>query len=162
MTKPKTTPPETPSKAHHVFPAPEWTSVSASLAASLAHEIRNPLLSIKGAAQLLEGMVSEEDKSLAALIITEATRIEKLIATMDPLTPNPSPLCAPVLPPCWCSRFAAHHSNTSPAASASASVGAAASFSASSGLVPPSASRGQAIASCGSLQRIERSQALLQ
>ncbi len=79
-----------PSKAHHVFPAPEWTSVSASLAASLAHEIRNPLLSIKGAAQLLEQAVSEEDKSLAQLIITEATRIEKLIATMDPLTPNPS------------------------------------------------------------------------
>jgi two-component system, NtrC family, nitrogen regulation sensor histidine kinase GlnL len=90
MTKPKTTPPETPSKAHHVFPAPEWTSVSASLAASLAHEIRNPLLSIKGAAQLLEAVVSEDDKSLAQLIITEAARIEKLIATMDPLTPNPS------------------------------------------------------------------------
>jgi len=90
MTKLKTTPPETPSKAHHVFPAPEWTSVSASLAASLAHEIRNPLLSIKGAAQLLEAVVSEEDKSLAALIINEAARIEKLIATMDPLTPNPS------------------------------------------------------------------------
>jgi two-component system nitrogen regulation sensor histidine kinase GlnL len=86
MTKPE----PKPSKAHHVFPAPEWTSVSASLAASLAHEIRNPLLSIKGAAQLLEGVVSEEDKSLAALIITEASRIEKLIATMDPLTPNPS------------------------------------------------------------------------
>ena len=77
------------SKPHHVFPAPEWTSLSASLAASLAHEIRNPLLSIKGAAQLLEQAVGEDDKSLAALI-TEAQRIEKLIATLDPLTPNPS------------------------------------------------------------------------
>jgi two-component system nitrogen regulation sensor histidine kinase GlnL len=77
-------------KTDRVFPAPEWTSLSASLAASLAHEIRNPLLSIKGAAQLLEGVVGEDDKSLAQLIIAEAARIEKLIATMDPLTPDPS------------------------------------------------------------------------
>jgi two-component system nitrogen regulation sensor histidine kinase GlnL len=78
-------------KTDRVFPAPEWTSLSASLAASLAHEIRNPLLSIKGAAQLLEQVVSDaDDKSLANLIITEAARIEKLIATMDPLTPDPS------------------------------------------------------------------------
>ncbi|MES2984683.1 MAG: ATP-binding protein [Pseudomonadota bacterium] len=79
-----------PSKAHHVFPAPEWTLLSASLAASLAHEIRNPLLAIKGAAQLLEQAVSEDDKELARLIIAEAGRIEQLVATMDPLTPNPS------------------------------------------------------------------------
>ena len=79
-----------PTKAHHVFPVPEWTSVSASLAAALAHEIRNPLLAIKGAAQLLDQVVGEDDKSLAQLIIAEAARIEKLIATLDPLTPNPS------------------------------------------------------------------------
>ena len=84
------------SKPAPVFPAPEWTRVSSSLAASLAHEIRNPLLAIKGAAQLLEGVVSEDDKSLAALIIAEAARIEKLIATMDPLTPNPSQAMAPL------------------------------------------------------------------
>lgn len=64
--------------------------MSSSLAAALAHEIRNPLLSIKGAAQLLEQVVSEDDKTLAQLIVTEVARIEKLIATMDPLTPNPS------------------------------------------------------------------------
>lgn len=86
MTKPE----QTPSKAHHVFPAPEWTSLSASLAASLAHEIRNPLLSIKGAAQLLEQVVEGDDKTLANLIISEAARIEQLVATLDPLTPNPA------------------------------------------------------------------------
>jgi K+-sensing histidine kinase KdpD len=79
-----------PSKAHHVFPAPEWTSLSASLAATLAHEIRNPLLSIKGAAQLLEQVVGEDDRTLAKLIISEAARIEQLVATLDPLTPNPA------------------------------------------------------------------------
>ena len=92
MSKPK----DKPAKPAPVFPAPEWTRVSSSLAASLAHEIRNPLLAIKGAAQLLEGVVSEEDKSLAALIIAEAARIEKLIATMDPLTPNPAQAMAPL------------------------------------------------------------------
>jgi two-component system nitrogen regulation sensor histidine kinase GlnL len=101
MTKPKTTlketaPKDKPAKPAPVFPAPEWTRVSSSLAASLAHEIRNPLLAIKGAAQLLEGVVSEDDKSLAALIIAEAARIEKLIATMDPLTPSPTQVMAPL------------------------------------------------------------------
>lgn len=72
-----------------IFPAPEWTQVSASLAASLAHEIRNPLLAIKGAAQLLESAVSDDDKSLTQLIIDEAKRIEQMVATLDPLTPNP-------------------------------------------------------------------------
>ena len=81
---------EKKSKASHVFPAPEWTSLSASLAASLAHEIRNPLLAIKGAAQLLEQVVGPDDRTLTQLIITESTRIEQLVATMDPLTPNPT------------------------------------------------------------------------
>ncbi len=92
MTKPK----PQPQKPTPHFPAPEWTGVSASLAASLAHEIRNPLLAIKGAAQLLEGVVGAEDQSLAQLIIAEAARIETLIATMDPLTPSPTQVMAPL------------------------------------------------------------------
>jgi len=64
--------------------------MSASLAAALAHEIRNPLLAIKGAAQLLEQTVCADDQPLAQLIVAEANRIEQLVATMDPLTPNPA------------------------------------------------------------------------
>lgn len=77
-------------KPDFVLPAPEWTALSAQLAASLAHEIRNPLLSIKGAAQLLEQSASNDDRVLAELIINEAKRIEQLVATLDPLTPNPT------------------------------------------------------------------------
>ena len=84
MTIPKTT-----SRPDLVLPAPEATAMSAQLAASLAHEIRNPLLSIRGAAQLLEQSVGAEDKTLARLIIEEAMRIEELIAQLDPLTPAP-------------------------------------------------------------------------
>ena len=65
------------------------TDLSVHMAASLAHEIRNPLLSIKGAAQLLEDAVSEDDKTLAQLIVTEAARIEALMAALDPLSPTP-------------------------------------------------------------------------
>ena len=65
-------------------------SVSSSLAAALAHEVRNPLLSIKGAAQLLAQAVGPEDRTLAELIVTEANRIDQLIATLDPLTPTPT------------------------------------------------------------------------
>lgn len=83
-------------KPDFVLPAPEWTALSAQLAASLAHEIRNPLLSIKGAAQLLEQSASEEDKTLAKLIVDEAKRIEQLVARLDPLTPNPAQHMAPL------------------------------------------------------------------
>ena len=81
------TPPS--NKPSPTFPAPEWTSVSADMAASLAHEIRNPLLSIKGAAQLLAQSVGADDVPLAELIVAEVARIEQLVATLDPLTPNP-------------------------------------------------------------------------
>ncbi|MFZ4125461.1 MAG: two-component system sensor histidine kinase NtrB [Rickettsiales bacterium] len=83
-------------KPDFVLPAPEWTALSAQLAASLAHEIRNPLLSIKGAAQLLEQSANDEDKTLAQLIINEAKRIEQLVATLDPLTPNPTQKMEPL------------------------------------------------------------------
>lgn len=53
------------------------------LAAVLAHEIKNPLSGIRGAAQLLEPGLSEEDRSLAQLICTETDRIRNLVDRME-------------------------------------------------------------------------------
>jgi two-component system, NtrC family, nitrogen regulation sensor histidine kinase GlnL len=57
-------------------------SVSA-LAAMLAHEIKNPLSGIRGAAQLLEQSVEDEDRTLTRLICDEADRIVKLVDRME-------------------------------------------------------------------------------
>lgn len=53
------------------------------LAAMLAHEIKNPLSGIRGAAQLLESVVGTEDKELAQLITTETDRIVKIVDRME-------------------------------------------------------------------------------
>jgi len=53
------------------------------LAAMLAHEIRNPLSGIKGAAQLLETGASDEDRVLTRLIQEESDRIVKLVDRME-------------------------------------------------------------------------------
>jgi len=57
-------------------------SVSA-LAAMLAHEIKNPLSGIRGAAQLLEQSAGEDDRTLTRLICDEADRIVKLVDRME-------------------------------------------------------------------------------
>jgi len=53
------------------------------MAAVLAHEIKNPLAGIRGAAQLLEEAVSPADRTLAQLICNEADRIHALIDRME-------------------------------------------------------------------------------
>jgi len=60
-------------------------SVSA-LAAMLAHEIKNPLSGIRGAAQLLEQSAGDEDRQLTRLICDEADRIVKLVDRMEVFT----------------------------------------------------------------------------
>jgi len=57
-------------------------SVSA-LAAMLAHEIKNPLSGIRGAAQLLEQSAADDDRVLTRLICDEADRIVKLVDRME-------------------------------------------------------------------------------
>jgi two-component system, NtrC family, nitrogen regulation sensor histidine kinase GlnL len=54
-----------------------------ALAAMLAHEIKNPLSGIRGAAQLLEQSVGDEDRTLTRLICDEADRIVKLVDRME-------------------------------------------------------------------------------
>jgi two-component system nitrogen regulation sensor histidine kinase GlnL len=54
-----------------------------ALAAMLAHEIKNPLSGIRGAAQLLEQSASDDDRSLTRLICDEADRIVKLVDRME-------------------------------------------------------------------------------
>lgn len=53
------------------------------LAAMLAHEIKNPLSGIRGAAQLLETSVGDSDRTLTRLICDEADRIVKLVDRME-------------------------------------------------------------------------------
>jgi two-component system nitrogen regulation sensor histidine kinase GlnL len=57
-------------------------SVSA-LAAMLAHEVKNPIAGIRGAAQLLEQTVGQEDKALTRLIRDEADRVCALVDRME-------------------------------------------------------------------------------
>ena len=53
------------------------------MAAILAHEVKNPLSGIRGAAQLLESSVGEADRELTVLIRDEADRIRALVDRME-------------------------------------------------------------------------------
>lgn len=52
------------------------------LAAMLAHEVKNPLSGIKGAAQLLEQTASESDQLLTRMICSEVDRINAIVERM--------------------------------------------------------------------------------
>ena len=54
-----------------------------ALASMLAHEIKNPLSGIRGAAQLLEQQANDDDRILTRLICDEADRIVKLVDRME-------------------------------------------------------------------------------
>src|SRR6201986_5491187 len=53
------------------------------MAAVLAHEIKNPLAGIRGAAQLLEEALAPEEREMTQLIIAESDRIRGLIDRME-------------------------------------------------------------------------------
>lgn len=58
----------------------------AGLAAVLAHEVKNPLSGIRGAAQLLEQNADEDDRVLTRLICDETDRICALVDRMEEFT----------------------------------------------------------------------------
>lgn len=60
-------------------------SVSA-MASLLAHEIKNPLSGVRGAAQLLEQSLDSQDTQLTRLIVEETDRIVRLIDRMEAFT----------------------------------------------------------------------------
>jgi two-component system, NtrC family, nitrogen regulation sensor histidine kinase GlnL len=53
------------------------------MASMLAHEIKNPLSGIRGAAQLLEPSLNDSDRPLARLICDETDRIRDLVDQME-------------------------------------------------------------------------------
>ena len=55
----------------------------AGMAALIAHEVKNPLAGISGAAQLLEMNAGDEDRELTRLIRDEADRIGELMARVE-------------------------------------------------------------------------------
>ena len=55
----------------------------AAMASVLAHEIKNPLSGIRGAAQLLETEATDPDRTLTRLICEETDRIVKLVDRMS-------------------------------------------------------------------------------
>ncbi|WP_144185147.1 two-component system sensor histidine kinase NtrB [Elioraea rosea] len=59
------------------------------MAAILAHEVKNPLSGIRGAAQLLESSASEQDRELTQLIQDEADRIRALVDRMESFSDRP-------------------------------------------------------------------------
>jgi len=59
------------------------------MAAVLAHEVKNPLSGIRGAAQLLEASVAPADRELAELIRDEADRIRALVDRMEVFSEKP-------------------------------------------------------------------------
>jgi two-component system nitrogen regulation sensor histidine kinase GlnL len=61
----------------------------AGMAAILAHEVKNPLSGIRGAAQLLENTDIESDRELAELIRDEADRIRALVDRMEQFGEKP-------------------------------------------------------------------------
>lgn len=62
----------------------------------LAHEIKNPLAGIRGAAQLLKSGASAEDAPLAQLIVDETDRVRRLVDRMEAFSDDALPDCHPI------------------------------------------------------------------
>lgn len=72
----------------------QWTHRGAArsvtgMAAVLAHEVKNPLSGIRGAAQLLEQNAASEDRTLTQLICDETDRIVGIVERMEMFSDKP-------------------------------------------------------------------------
>ena len=63
-----------------------------AMGAMMAHEIKNPLSGIRGAAQLLETAVGDEDRALCRLICDETDRIVDLVERMEAFSDGGRPV----------------------------------------------------------------------
>lgn len=66
------------------------------MAAMLAHEIKNPLAGITGAAQLLSMNLAPQDREMTNLIVEESRRIVKLLDQVEQFGDQRAPECAEV------------------------------------------------------------------
>ncbi|MDD3836887.1 MAG: ATP-binding protein [Phenylobacterium sp.] len=62
----------------------------------LAHEIKNPLAGIRGAAQLLKSGAKAEDAPLAQLIVDETDRVRRLVDRMEAFSDDAPPNLKPL------------------------------------------------------------------
>jgi two-component system nitrogen regulation sensor histidine kinase GlnL len=62
----------------------------------LAHEIKNPLAGIRGAAQLLKSGAKAADVPLAQLIMDETDRVRRLVDRMEAFSDDAAPVRSPV------------------------------------------------------------------
>lgn len=62
----------------------------------LAHEIKNPLAGIRGAAQLLKAGAQAQDVPLAQLIVDETDRVRRLVDRMEAFSDDVAPVREPV------------------------------------------------------------------
>ncbi len=69
---------------------------AANLGRTLAHEIKNPLAGIRGAAQLLQTNASLEDAALAQLIVDETDRVRRLVERLESFSDPRRPPAKPV------------------------------------------------------------------
>lgn len=67
-----------------------------AMASILAHEVKNPLSGIRGAAQLLEQNACDDDRILTQLICDEADRIVALVDRMEAFSDKPTAIREPV------------------------------------------------------------------
>lgn len=68
----------------------------AAMSSMLAHEIKNPLSGIRGAAQLLEQSAADGDLGLTRLIQDEVDRIKDLVERMEVFSDGPPIITGPV------------------------------------------------------------------